>query len=67
MSNLEIMVYACFGLWALGTALVFGLQILRPQKFTREFSPVLNIRHHIMMFTVMSWLSMWAFVIMRSC
>lgn len=53
----QFMVYICIVIWAVGTALTFGLQIFRPRPLTGSFKPWSNMRHAVMLMTVVSWLA----------
>ncbi len=57
----ELMTYICFGLWLTGTATVFVLQLVSPINLSGKFTPAKDVKHHLMLMTVMSWLAMWCF------
>ena len=57
----KLFVYICFGIWAVGTFLIFALQVYKPIPIQGKFYPVRSARHHLMLVTIMAWLAMWCF------
>jgi hypothetical protein len=60
MPDPKTMTYLCFAGWAIGTALVFILQVFRPIAIQGKIQWD-NPRHTLMRVTFYIWLTMWCF------